>query len=40
MESNVRYIKKILRLPVMSEIAPRTGAETATKNVEIPKAIL
>jgi len=40
MESNVRYTKKGLLLPVISEIAPKMGADTATKNVEMPKDIL
>jgi len=39
-ESKVRYTRKTLLLPVISEAAPITGAATATKNVEMPKAIL
>lgn len=40
MESRVRYIKNGLRLSVVSEIAPKSGAEIATKNVEMPKTML
>jgi hypothetical protein len=39
-ESKVRYIKGGLYLFLTSEMAPKIGPKTATKNVEMPKDML